>query len=164
MRNLFKGAVALQCCVLLIVAGTAQAADEPAEVFVYGTYSVCDLTGQDRADEIFMQLDKPIYELLGGPIHEKIRCYTYLYPAKPGDPDATSQMLDKSLAEFQAGLEDDLNISAALAGLFNLVRRGNKLWDDGVIDPAQTRQVLGLAISASLNRPIEETRFGVFRM
>jgi 3-methylcrotonyl-CoA carboxylase beta subunit len=39
-----------------------------------------------------------------------------------------------------------------------------RLWDDGVIDPAQTRQVLGLAISASLNKPIEETRFGVFRM
>ena len=39
-----------------------------------------------------------------------------------------------------------------------------RLWDDGVIDPAQTRQVLGLAISASLNRPVDETRFGVFRM
>ena len=39
-----------------------------------------------------------------------------------------------------------------------------RLWDDGVIDPAQTRQVLGLTISAALNRPIEETRFGVFRM
>jgi 3-methylcrotonyl-CoA carboxylase beta subunit len=39
-----------------------------------------------------------------------------------------------------------------------------RIWDDGVIDPAQTRQVLGLAISASLNRPIGETRFGVFRM
>ncbi len=39
-----------------------------------------------------------------------------------------------------------------------------RLWDDGVIDPAQTRQVLGLAISASLNRPIEDTRFGLFRM
>jgi 3-methylcrotonyl-CoA carboxylase beta subunit len=39
-----------------------------------------------------------------------------------------------------------------------------RLWDDGVIDPAQTRQVLGLAISASLNRAIGETRFGVFRM
>ena len=39
-----------------------------------------------------------------------------------------------------------------------------RLWDDGVIDPAQTRQVLGLAISASLNRKIEDTRFGVFRM
>jgi 3-methylcrotonyl-CoA carboxylase beta subunit len=39
-----------------------------------------------------------------------------------------------------------------------------RLWDDGVIDPAQTRQVLGLAISAALNKPIAETRFGVFRM
>jgi 3-methylcrotonyl-CoA carboxylase beta subunit len=39
-----------------------------------------------------------------------------------------------------------------------------RLWDDGVIDPAQTRQVLGLAISSALNRPIDDTRFGVFRM
>src|SRR5271156_6693871 len=39
-----------------------------------------------------------------------------------------------------------------------------RLWDDGVIDPADTRRVLGLAISASLNAPIEPTRFGVFRM
>lgn len=39
-----------------------------------------------------------------------------------------------------------------------------RLWDDGVIDPADTRTVLGLAISASLNKEIEETRFGLFRM
>ncbi|MGE0668715.1 MAG: carboxyl transferase domain-containing protein [Sphingomonadales bacterium] len=39
-----------------------------------------------------------------------------------------------------------------------------RLWDDGIIDPADTRRVLGLAISASLNAPIPETRFGVFRM
>jgi len=39
-----------------------------------------------------------------------------------------------------------------------------RLWDDGVIDPADTRKVLGLAISASLNAPIEPTTFGVFRM
>ncbi|MBB5373345.1 carboxyl transferase domain-containing protein [Acidocella aromatica] len=40
-----------------------------------------------------------------------------------------------------------------------------RLWDDGVIDPAQTRDVLGLAISASLNAPIPASpRFGVFRM
>jgi 3-methylcrotonyl-CoA carboxylase beta subunit len=39
-----------------------------------------------------------------------------------------------------------------------------RLWDDGVIDPADTRMVLGLAISAALNAPIEESRFGVFRM
>lgn len=39
-----------------------------------------------------------------------------------------------------------------------------RLWDDGVIDPIDTRQVLALALSASLNAPITESRFGVFRM
>jgi len=39
-----------------------------------------------------------------------------------------------------------------------------RLWDDGVIDPADTRRVLGLGLSASLNAPVEDTRFGVFRM
>jgi len=39
-----------------------------------------------------------------------------------------------------------------------------RIWDDGVIDPAETRNVLGLAISASLNKPVEDTQFGVFRM
>ena len=39
-----------------------------------------------------------------------------------------------------------------------------RLWDDGIIDPAETRMVLGLSLSASLNAPVEETPFGVFRM
>jgi 3-methylcrotonyl-CoA carboxylase beta subunit len=43
-----------------------------------------------------------------------------------------------------------------------------RLWDDGIIDPAETRLVLGLGISAALNAPIERwregARFGVFRM
>ncbi len=39
-----------------------------------------------------------------------------------------------------------------------------RLWDDGVIDPADTRRVLGLSLSASLNAPIEDTKFGIFRM
>ncbi len=39
-----------------------------------------------------------------------------------------------------------------------------RLWDDGIIDPADTRRVLGLGISASLNAPIPDTKFGVFRM
>jgi 3-methylcrotonyl-CoA carboxylase beta subunit len=39
-----------------------------------------------------------------------------------------------------------------------------RLWDDGIIAPEDTRRVLGLALSAALNAPIEETRFGVFRM
>jgi len=39
-----------------------------------------------------------------------------------------------------------------------------RLWDDGVIDPMDTRQVLGLALSVVLNSPVEENKFGVFRM
>ncbi|XP_036620220.1 methylcrotonoyl-CoA carboxylase beta chain, mitochondrial isoform X2 [Trichosurus vulpecula] len=39
-----------------------------------------------------------------------------------------------------------------------------RLWDDGIIDPADTRLVLGLSISATLNAPIEKTDFGLFRM
>jgi 3-methylcrotonyl-CoA carboxylase beta subunit len=40
-----------------------------------------------------------------------------------------------------------------------------RLWDDGIIDPVQTRDVLGLAIAAALNAPIPEApRFGVFKM
>ena len=39
-----------------------------------------------------------------------------------------------------------------------------RIWDDGVIDPADTRMVLGLALSACLNAPIKDTQFGVFRM
>src|SRR5690554_6758719 len=39
-----------------------------------------------------------------------------------------------------------------------------RLWDDGVIDPAQTREVVALSLSATLNRPAKPTRFGVFRM
>jgi len=39
-----------------------------------------------------------------------------------------------------------------------------RLWDDGVINPADTRKVLGLSLSAALNAPIDETKFGIFRM
>ncbi|MXQ07786.1 methylcrotonoyl-CoA carboxylase [Alphaproteobacteria bacterium GH1-50] len=39
-----------------------------------------------------------------------------------------------------------------------------RLWDDGVIDPLKARDVLALSLAASLNAPIDETRFGVFRM
>jgi len=65
---------------------------------------------------------------------------------------------------------DDEREAYAAQILDKYEREGNpyhstaRLWDDGVIDPAQTRDVLALAISAALNAPIAETRFGVFRM
>ena len=39
-----------------------------------------------------------------------------------------------------------------------------RLWDDGIILPSETRRVLGLSLAATLNAPIPETKFGVFRM
>ena len=39
-----------------------------------------------------------------------------------------------------------------------------RLWDDGIIDPTQTRRVLALGLSAAFNKPSEETQYGVFRM
>jgi acetyl-CoA carboxylase carboxyltransferase component len=39
-----------------------------------------------------------------------------------------------------------------------------RLWDDGILDPAQTRDALALGVSASYNAPVPEPRFGVFRM
>ena len=40
----------------------------------------------------------------------------------------------------------------------------SRLWDDGIIDPIQTRDILGMALETSLNAPFEETKYGVFRM
>lgn len=40
----------------------------------------------------------------------------------------------------------------------------SRLWDDGIIDPAETRQVLGLALTVTLNQPRRESRYGIFRM
>ena len=40
----------------------------------------------------------------------------------------------------------------------------SRLWDDGIIDPRKTREVVALSLRAALNAPVEETRFGVFRM
>jgi 3-methylcrotonyl-CoA carboxylase beta subunit len=39
-----------------------------------------------------------------------------------------------------------------------------RLWDDGIVDPRKSREVLALSLSAALNTPVEDTRFGVFRM
>lgn len=52
----------LQACLLIGAAAAAQAQDQPADTYIYGTYQVCDLAKQDRSDEIFAQLDKPILD------------------------------------------------------------------------------------------------------
>lgn len=68
------------------------------------------------------------------------------------------EMTDEEREEFKAPIlekyEDEGNPYHSTA----------RLWDDGVIDPAETRMVLGLGLSAAANAPAEDTRFGIFRM
>jgi 3-methylcrotonyl-CoA carboxylase beta subunit len=68
------------------------------------------------------------------------------------------EMSDKEVADFQKPILDKYEKEGS--AYYSTAR----IWDDGVIDPTQTRDILGLAISASLNSGIEETKFGVFRM
>ena len=56
------------------------------------------------------------------------------------------------------------DIRAAYEAQANPYYASARCWDDGVIDPRDTRRILGLSISMSLNAKIKETKFGVFRM
>lgn len=69
-----------------------------------------------------------------------------------------SPMTEKELAEFKQPILDQYEREGS--PYYSTAR----LWDDGILDPTQTRRVLGLALSACLNAPVEETQFGVFRM
>ena len=69
-----------------------------------------------------------------------------------------TEMSDNELNKFKAPILEKYETEGS--AYYSSAR----LWDDGIIDPAHTRDVLGLAISSSLNAPIEESKFGVFRM
>jgi len=91
-----------------------------------------------------------------------------------GGEQAASVLL--TVKQDQLAREGKIPLNPQQAGEFKqpilekYEREGNpyhstaRLWDDGVIDPADTRQVLGLALSVVLNGPVEEHGFGVFRM
>lgn len=83
-----------------------------------------------------------------------------LTTVKQGGLAATGkeQMSKEEVREFQAPILEKYETEGS--AYYSTAR----LWDDGIIDPAQTRDVLGLAISSSLNTPINESKFGVFRM
>src|SRR6267142_2598263 len=91
-----------------------------------------------------------------------------------GKEQAASVLL--TVQKEQRARRGEAPLSTAEAGTFqqpildSYEREGSpyystaRLWDDGILDPPETRRVLGLALSACLNAPIEATRFGVFRM
>jgi 3-methylcrotonyl-CoA carboxylase beta subunit len=81
------------------------------------------------------------------------------------------QQAARVLSTVRGGFETDADRDAFEAPIQETYEREGspyfstaRLWDDGVIDPLDTRRVLAMGISAALNAPIEETRFGVFRM
>ncbi|WP_367849752.1 carboxyl transferase domain-containing protein [Rhodoferax sp. WC2427] len=65
-------------------------------------------------------------------------------------------------AEDEAAFKDPIRAQYELQG--HPYYATARLWDDGVVDPAQTRRVLGLSLAAALNAPIQPTQFGIFRM
>lgn len=69
-----------------------------------------------------------------------------------------SPMGEQELAEFKQPILDKYEREGS--PYYSTAR----LWDDGILDPTQTRRVLGLALSVCLNAPVEETQYGVFRM
>jgi len=71
---------------------------------------------------------------------------------------AGGEWSEKDSNDFQQPIIDQFDTQS------NALYASSRLWDDGIIDPRKTRDVLGLSLSISLNAPIEDTRFGVFRM
>jgi 3-methylcrotonyl-CoA carboxylase beta subunit len=64
--------------------------------------------------------------------------------------------------------EDEAAVKAPILSQFEAQSRplyaSAHLWDDGIVDPARSREVLALSLAATVNAPVESTRFGVFRM
>ncbi|KAL3538870.1 hypothetical protein ACH5RR_002236 [Cinchona calisaya] len=81
---------------------------------------------------------------------------------------AQIEKANKKKAAVRWTKEDEENFKAGVTEAYE--REGSayystaRLWDDGIIDPADTRKILGLCLSASMNRGPENTKFGVFRM
>jgi acetyl-CoA carboxylase carboxyltransferase component len=81
------------------------------------------------------------------------------------------QQAARVLSTVRGGFADDAERDAFEAPILETYEREGspyfataRLWDDGVIDPLDTRRVLSLGLDAALHAPIPETRFGVFRM
>jgi acetyl-CoA carboxylase carboxyltransferase component len=81
-----------------------------------------------------------------------------LLTVKEDNLDEGEEMTDEEREEFKEPIFEKYEEEG------NPYHSTARLWDDGVIDPADTRMVLALGLSAAANAPLEETRFGIFRM
>lgn len=78
--------------------------------------------------------------------------------SEAGAARAGKQWTDEDRARFRQPFVDQFDDQS------RALYASSRLWDDGIIDPRKTRDVLGLSLAISLNAPIKDTRFGVFRM
>ena len=85
-----------------------------------------------------------------------------------GGPQASDVLCTEKQSEGKATAAEEAKFKKPILEKYD--REGSafystaRLWDDGIIDPLDTRQAVALAISLSLNAPIPDHRFGVFRM
>jgi len=114
------------------------------------------------------------YAMCGRGYHPR---FLYMWPASKisvmGGEEAANVLLTVKLSQLEQKGEtlDEKERESFKAPILEKYREEGsayyssaRLWDDGILDPVDTRDVLGLSIAASLNRPIPEHRFGVFRM
>ena len=119
--------------------------------FGAGNYGMCGRAYEPRF--LFTWPNARISVMGGEQAAGVMEIITRAKAARTGQPVDEKGLKDLSaLIQAQLGKESDVKFGTA------------RLWDDGIIDPAQTRDVLGLCLSASMNAAVEETRFGVFRM
>lgn len=119
--------------------------------FGAGNYGMCGRAFQPRM--MFMWPNARI-SVMGGP-----QAATVLAQVRRDALEAKGETWSESQeADFKAPIADQYETQG------HPYYASARLWDDGIIAPADSRRVLGLALSAALNAPIETTKFGVFRM
>jgi 3-methylcrotonyl-CoA carboxylase beta subunit len=119
--------------------------------FGAGNYGMC---GRAYDPRFLWMWPNARISVMGGP-----QAASVLTQVRRDSQEARGEAVD---AEEEAAFAEDIRAQYETQG--HPYYASARLWDDGVIDPADTRMVLGLSLSAAMNAPIENTKFGVFRM
>jgi len=119
--------------------------------FGAGNYGMC---GRAYDPRFLWMWPNARISVMGGP-----QAASVLTKVRRDSQEARGEAVD---AEEEAAFAEDIRAQYETQG--HPYYASARLWDDGVIDPADTRMVLSLSLSAAMNAPIEDTKFGVFRM
>jgi len=116
-----------------------------------GNYGMC---GRAYSPRFLYMWPNSRISVMGGPQAAGVLAQITEDQYKRAGKEWTTSIGDKIKAPIIKQFEDESSAYYSSA----------RLWDDGIIDPVDTRKVLGLSLAAALNAPIEPTKFGVFRM